>query len=184
MNDQADDIQSSETDRKWTKYPSRLWGSIATSWRSYRSWESEQYAWKISDFGALTISRESSGSYVASITTTLTYTNSDGRCPLDIFPTHSMYISHIGSGRQGDYYTLSTQDLGLQRVAPEGSLDVKHTFSMRTGAPPLLSGTAQCTIRGNVIGEMNLPEGLIKGTLTLKGSNTFDTKVTKEWIRE
>jgi hypothetical protein len=183
MDSTGNDTQSTDVDRKWAKYPARLRQTIATWWRS-RSWESERYGWKISNFGDLTIIRESSGSYVASITTTLTYINSDGRCPLDIFPNHLMYISHIGSGRQGDYYKLYTQDLGIQRVAPEGSLDVEHTFSMRTGAPPLLSGTAQCTIRGNVTGEMNLPEGVIKGPLTLNGNNTFDTKVTKEWIRE
>jgi len=176
--------QSSAISPKLTEYPSRLWRMIATKWRSFRTWESERYSWKISDFGNITIVRESSGNYLASIKTTLTYINTDRRCPLDIFPSHLMYISHIGSGRESDYYKLSTQDLGIQRVAPEGSLNVEHTFSMRTGAPPLLSGTAKCIIRGNVTGEMNLPGGLIKGTLTLNGNNTFDTKVTKEWIRE
>jgi len=95
-----------------------------------------------------------------------------------------MYISHISSGRQGDYYKLTTQDLGIQRIAPDNSLNIEHTFSMRTDAPPLLSGTAQCSIRGNVSGEVNLPTGVIKGTVKLEGNNTFDTKVTKEWIRE
>jgi hypothetical protein len=184
MDNSGNDTQSSEFDRKWARYPSRFWRNIATWWRSNRSWESERYSWKIGDFGNLTIIRESSGTYLASITATLTYMNTDDRCPLDIFPSHSMYISHIGSGREGDYYKLFTQDLGIQRVAPEGSLNVKHTFSMKTTAPPLLSGTAKCIVRGKVTGEMNLPAGIIKGELKLDGVNTFDTKVTKEWIRE
>jgi hypothetical protein len=95
-----------------------------------------------------------------------------------------MYISYIGSGRDGNYYKLTTQDLGIQRIAPDGSLNIDHTFSMRTDTPPLLSGTAKCSIRGNVSGEVNLPTGVIKGTVKLDGNNTFDTKVTKEWIRE
>ena len=184
MDNPSSDTQSSEISRKLSKYPLGLWRMIATWWRSYRSWESDRYTWRISSFSNATITRESSGNYLTTVTAKLTYINSDDRCPLDIFPSHSMYISHTGSGRQGDYYKLLTQDLGIQRIAPEGSLEVEHTFSMRTGAPPLLTGTAQCTIRGNVAGEMNLPDGPIKGTLKLSGNNTFDTKVTKEWIRE
>jgi hypothetical protein len=103
---------------------------------------------------------------------------------LDIFPSFVMHIPYIGSGRAGDYYKLTTQDLGIQRVAPESSLDIEHDFSIRTGAPPLLSGTARCIVRGRVVGEMELPEGEIKGELILDGNNSFDTKVTKEWIRE
>ena len=182
MDSQRNDIQSSDTDRKWTKYPSRAWGNIATWWRSYRSWESGRYSWAISNFGIITISRESSGSYLTSISTTLTYTNTDERCPLDIFPSFVMHIPYMGSGRAGDYYKLTTQDLGIQRIAPGSSLDIEHAFSVRTGAPPLLSGTARCIVRGGVAGEMELPEGMIKGELTLNGNNTFDTPVTKEWI--
>jgi hypothetical protein len=183
--DRADnDRQSSEIERKWTKYPIRLWRTIMTWWRSYRSWEPERYSWEINSFENLIIVRESSGNYLTSITATLTYINSDSRCPLDIFPNLVMYISHIGSSREGDYYKLSTPQLGIQRIAPDDSLSVKHTFSMRTSTPPLLSGTAKCIIRGNVSGEVNLPTGVIKGTVKLDGNNTFDTRVTKEWIRE
>lgn len=174
-------MQSSEIDHKLTKYPSRLWQVITTWWRS-RSWEPERYKWKISKFGNISIVRESSGSYVASIITILTYINSDDRCPVDIFPDLMMYIPHIGSGREGDYYTLTTPGLGMQRVAPEGSLHVEYTFSMRTSSPPLLSGTARCMIRGKVTGAMDLPAGVIKGNLTPDGDNTFDARVTKEWI--
>jgi hypothetical protein len=184
MDNPGNDTQSSDTDRIWTKYPSRLWRNTATWWRSYRSWESERYCWTISDFGIITIVRESSGSYLTSITSTITYTNNDERCPLDIFPDLVMSIPYMSSGRMSDSYKLTTQDLGIQRVAPENSLEIVHAFNTRTGAPPLLSGTAKCIIRGNVAGEMALPEGIIKGTLVLDGNNTFDTKVSKEWIRE
>ena len=182
MDNSGSDTQLNESVSKNTKYPSRLWRMITTSWRSIRSWESERYSWEIGNFGIVTIVRESSGSYLASITMTLTYMNTDDRCPLEISPSLIMYIPHIGSGREGDYYKLTTPGLGIQQVAPEGSLNLEHTFSMRTGAPPLLSGTAKCIIRGNVTGEMKLPAGDIKGTLTLAGNNTFDTRVTKEWI--
>ncbi|MBN2074997.1 MAG: hypothetical protein JW762_05555 [Dehalococcoidales bacterium] len=184
MDSQRNDIQSSDTDRKWTHYPSSLWRIIATWWRSYRSWESERYNWAINNFGIISVARESSGSYITSISTTITYTNTDNRCPLDIFPDIVMHIPYMGSGRAGDYYKLTTQDLGIQRVAPDSSLDIEHAFSVRTSAPPLLSGTAKCIVRGRVAGEMELPEGVIKGELIRDGNNTFDTKVTKEWIRE
>ncbi|MFC1947597.1 hypothetical protein ACFLXY_06740 [Chloroflexota bacterium] len=108
--------------------------------------------------------------------------NTDDRCPLEISPSLIMYIPHIGSGREGDYYKLTTPDVGVKQVAPDGSLDLEHTFSMRTGAPPLMSGTANCIVRGNVTGEMKLPAGVIKGKLKFDGNDTFDTKVTKEWI--
>lgn len=184
MDKSDNDTQSSEISRKWSEYPLRVWRMIATWWRSYRSWESERYSWKIGNFGNVTIIRESSGNYLATIPVTLTYISSDGRCPLDIFPSHILYISHIGSSGKGDYYKLSTQDLGIQRIAPDDSLNVEHTFSMKTSTPPLLSGTARCIVRGNVSGEMNLPTGVLKGTLKFIGDNTFDTKVTKEWIKE
>ena len=181
MDNSGNDTQASEFDHKATKYPLRLRQMITTWWRS-RSWESERYKWKISNFDNIAIVRESSGSYIASITTTLTYMNTDDRCPLEISSNLLMYIPHIGSGRDGDYYTLTTPGLGMQQVAPEGSLSLKHTFSMRTGNPPLLSGTAKCMIRGKVTGTMELPTGIIKGNLTLDGENTFDTGITKEWI--
>jgi hypothetical protein len=181
MDRSGNDTQSIENDRKYSKYLLRLRQMIITWWRS-RSWEPERYKWKISNFGNITIVRESSGNYVASITTTLTYINTDDRCPLDISPNLTMYIPHIGSGREGDYYTLITQDLGIQRVTPDGSLSVEHIFNMRTNNPPLLSGTARCIIRGNVTGAMEFPAGVVKGKLTLDGDNTFDTRVTKEWI--
>ncbi|UCD08032.1 MAG: hypothetical protein JSU79_06650 [Dehalococcoidales bacterium] len=184
MDNPDNDIQSSDIGRKWAEYPLGLWQVMKTWWRSSRSWESERYTWRISDFGNVSIIRESSGNYLALISATLTYKNTDDRCPLDIFPSLVMYISHIGSGRAGDYYKLLTQDLGIQRIAPDDSLNVNHTFSMRTSAPPLLSGIAKCIIRGTISGEMNLPTGVIKGKLKLDGNNTFDTKVTKEWIRE
>jgi hypothetical protein len=184
MDNSDNDTQSSDFAGILSKYPLRLWQTIATWWRSTRSWESEQYSWGIGNFGNINIVRESSGNYLASIKTTLTYTNTDDRFPLDVSPGLVMYIPHIGSGREGDYYKLTTPDLGIQRVAPDGSLNVEHAFSMRTSAPPLLSGTAKCIVRGKVIGEMNLPTGIIKGIVKLDGNNTFDTRVTKEWIRE
>lgn len=182
MDNPDNDKRTSEFGTKWTKYPLRLWQMVATQWRSSRSWESERYSWKIGNFGIVTIVRESSGNYLASITTTLTYMNTDDRCPLEISPSLMMYIPHIGSGREGDYYKLTTPGLGVNQVAPDGSLDLEHTFSMRLGAPPLLSGTAKCIVRGNVTGEMKLPAGVIKGKLKFDGNDTFDTRVTKEWI--
>lgn len=184
MDNPGHDTQSSEIDRKLTEYPSRLWGYIATSWRSYRSWEPERYSWKISNFGNLTISRESSGNYLTSLITIITYMNTDDRCPLEISPGLVIYISRIGSTSEGDYYKLSMHNVGIQQVPSNIPLNLEHTFSMRTDAPPLLSGTAKCIVRGNVTGEMKLPTGVIKGTLKLDGNNTFNTRVTKEWIRE
>lgn len=181
MDKPSGNMQSSDVDRKNIKYRLQLRQMIATWWRS-RSWEPERYKWKISSFGNIIIVRESSGNYVASITTTLTYINTDDRCPLDISPGLIIYIPHIGSGREGDYYTLTTPGVGVRQVAPERSLSLEHTFSMRINNPPLLSGTAKCIIRGSVTGAMELPAGFIKGRLTLDGDNTFDTGVIKEWI--
>ena len=184
MDNPGSDTQSSELDRKWTGFPSRFWQKIATWWRSNRSWESEQYSWRIDSYGILNIVRESSGNYRASITTTLTYLNTDDRCPIEISPSLVMYISHIGSGSAGDYYTLTAHDVGIQQVPPHIPLNIVHTFTMRTGTPPLLSGTAKCIIRGHVTGELKLPTGVINGKLKFDGNNTFDTRVSKEWIRE
>ena len=178
------DTESVDNGSTWSKYPLRIWRMIATSWRSYRSWESERYTWSISNYGNLNIVRESSENYLASITTILTYLNTDDRCPLEICPGLVMYISRIGSTSEGDYYKLSAEDPGIQQVPSNIPLNLEHTFTMKTDAPPLLSGTAKCIIRGYVSGEVNLPTGIIKGTLKLNGNNTFDTKVTKEWIRE
>lgn len=178
------DTESANNHGIWSKYPLRLWRMITTVWRSYRSWESERYTWSISNFGNLNIVRESSGNYLASITTSLTYLNTDDRCPLEISPGLVMYISRIGSTGKGDYYKLSTENPGIQQVPSNIPLNLEHTFTMRTDTPPLLSGVAKCIIRGNVSGEVNLSTGTIKGNVKLAGNNTFDTRVTKEWIHE